>query len=110
MKNTVLFSSSELTAESFRELLPIFFEEVKDDFILLRNAFLNKNTAEALRLSHKIKGCASSYAATLINEKALSLQLALTAESATAILEVIQELEEAINRSYQFAQEKFQIE
>lgn len=109
MNHKELFAPSELSSESYKELLPYFFEELKEDFLLITKAFEDKNFIEIKRLAHKIKGCASSYSATFIAENAWQLENTLIINSTNNLEHRIDALNEAIDLSFNFAKKQFKL-
>ncbi len=107
MEKPVLFLKSELSAESFKELLPDFFLEVREDFSFIKTAATTKSIVEVRKKAHKIKGSAASYSAVFIAEKARILQESVDQEKYTDLNKLILELEKAIELSYQYAKEVF---
>jgi|GEM_PF-6114466 len=109
MKDLPVFASTELTDESFKELLPHFFKEVMDDFELLSDAFLVNNLNEVWRLAHKINGSALSYEAIRMSSKVAELQECSKINDSIKLGEQMDQLKEVIDLSYEYAKQYFQI-
>jgi len=107
MINNDIFTKSELSQTAYREILPIFFNEVKEDFFLITEALKVQNNQKILTLTHKIKGSAFSYCAVAIANKAIELELK-TMKNETIGTEVKQ-LGNAIEISLDFAKENFNL-
>jgi HPt (histidine-containing phosphotransfer) domain-containing protein len=110
MNQIQIFSPSELSKESFKELLPDFFEEFNTDYKLLNEAFESNNAKILVGLAHKMKGTAASYSAVLIFNKAKILQEAIEREDTSHLTSKINDLGIAIQKSYNYAQHNFGIE
>lgn len=112
MEDVVIFLPGELSETSFRQLLPDFFEEIKEDFGLLKCAAKENNLEEMLGLVHKIKGSAASYAATHMLEKAIILEQKMgdtNTLNAIEFNEQIHDMGESIEKSYEYAKVHFKI-
>lgn len=109
MSEIPFFTSTELTKESFQELLPFFFEEMAEDSQVLKKYFLQKKYGEVRQLAHKIKGGASSYSAVAISEAARYLQEYMDAGKVEELETAILKLETSITDSLAFAKKEFSI-
>lgn len=109
MNDISIFTSTELSANSFKELLPEFFEELYEDFEILELSVDKEDFSEIKRLAHKIKGSAASFAAQLISEKARMLQQSVNNKEIATTRVLFSELKECIALSYEYAKEKFEI-
>lgn len=106
---TSVFTDTELTVDSYKALLPSFFEEIIADFEGLKAAFETNDPKGMKELAHKIKGTAASYSARLIHEKARLLQMELDSEHKTKLKNLVEALGVAIARSYEYARVEFGI-
>ena len=101
----IFFSKTELSTESFKELLPIFFEEIFEDYSILKDEFVRGNLSEVRRFSHKIKGTASSYSAILLFSAAIELQKSLDSKRIDNLEAQIEYVGDVLNQTYDFAKE-----
>ena len=103
MENIQVFSPTELSADSFKQLLPIFFEEITIDYQLLKEAFKAKNYDQMSRLVHKMKGSTASYSAALLLNKVKLLQDTIHSKNTDKLHNLLNELEKSIKYSYDYA-------
>jgi HPt (histidine-containing phosphotransfer) domain-containing protein len=103
METSEYFGISQLSSQSFKELLPIFFNEIENDFKSLEESNKKGDELEIRQLAHKIKGTAATYSAKLIFEAAKNLQEALENNYTSDIASQIGELELAIESTNRYA-------
>ena len=108
METGTIFLPTELPMESFKELLSEFFEEIEEDFELMRLIDLKNGEAEIRKFAHKIKGSASCYGAVLITEKAKILEESINANLIENIEQCISEVGESIRQSHEYAKLNFE--
>jgi HPt (histidine-containing phosphotransfer) domain-containing protein len=101
------FGSTELKKETFRKILPYFFQELEEDLILIKQAQQEKKTQAIRLIAHKIKGTSINYSAIFINEKAINIIEQIDKENLGNLQNLIAELEAAIHQSQHFALDKF---
>lgn len=107
--NKPIFNSSELTEESFKKLLPFFFEEVIKDFEKMKLAFSSKEELELKQLAHKISGSALSYSAQLISARARIIENSVNLNRVDELEVEMIRLGQSISYSHWYAQEEFNI-
>ncbi len=103
MGNATIFLPIEISMESFQVLLPDFFEEIEEDFELMRLVDLNNGETEIQKIAHKIKGSAATYGAVLIAEKAKILEECIIANLKGNIERCVNEVGESIRLSHDYA-------
>lgn len=104
-----LFTETELSAESYQELLPDFFKEIIADFASIKLAQKQNNLQIIRQFAHKIKGSAACYNASLISEKAKITQDSIDHSSQADLIQIIDQLGDSIIQSHEYARQNFKI-
>lgn len=94
---------------SFKKLLPDFFDELRNDFLSLKEASDNKELKKIGMLAHKIKGTSASYRAPAISQHALEVMEHLYAENPDLLHSSIDHLTASIEELIQYANRKYHI-
>lgn len=108
--NENIFGEIPIRLDSFKKLLPDFFEEIQDDFNLLKQHFQQKDLTQIRLIAHKIKGSAASYSALLINTAAFHIQECIDLKQNDQLKEFVDALEQSIETSLQFAKEELDVD
>jgi len=109
MTNSSIFSETEISLESFKDLLPFFFEEISADFKVLKQLDIFKDIEEIRSLAHKLKGSSTCYAATLMSASAKALQEYVETDNTEETEKLIKKFEKAMHITHDYAKEHFNI-
>jgi HPt (histidine-containing phosphotransfer) domain-containing protein len=109
MTNPSIFSKTEISLESLKDLLPFFFEEIWEDFKVLKQLDTFKDIEEIRSLAHKLKGSSACYAANLMSANAKALQDYVESNNTEQTEKLINEFEKSIQITQEYAKEHFNI-
>ncbi|MFT6137528.1 MAG: HPt (histidine-containing phosphotransfer) domain-containing protein [Vicingaceae bacterium] len=109
MTNPPIFSKTEISLESFKDLLPFFFEEIREDLKVLKQLDTFKDIEEIRSLAHKLKGSSACYAANLMSASAKALQDYVESNNTEQTEKLIKEFEKAMHITHDYAKEYFNI-
>jgi len=109
MKNSKILSKTEISLESFKKLLPFFFEEIMEDFKVLEQLDTSKDIKEIRSLAHKLKGSSACYAAILMSAKAKAILEYVESNKTEETAKLIKEFKKAIKITHEYAIEHFNI-
>jgi PAS domain S-box-containing protein len=83
--------------EFFKELVELFIQDTPKQFVLLKNAYENKDADKIRQLAHTIKGSAGNFGASSLQKIALSLEQA----AQTGNLSKIEHLVDAVEMEFE---------
>jgi HPt (histidine-containing phosphotransfer) domain-containing protein len=83
--------------EFFKELVELFIQDTPKQFVLLKNAYDNKDADKIRQLAHTIKGSAGNFGASSLQKVALSLEQA----AQTGNLSKIEHLVDAVEMEFE---------
>lgn len=109
MEDNPYFVPCELSPELLKDLLPVFFEEVRADYEVLLQFLDQKDHHPMSQGVHKIKGTALSYGAQGIHQAAIALEEALKSNKTNELEQLINALNFSIKEAYHYAKSHLMI-
>ena len=109
MKKEPVLLPVGINEEAYKKLLPVFLNEIREEFQMLEEKFLLLERKAVKQIAHKIKGASVSYGANKVAREAFAIELGAINESENTTRKRMDRLKDCITEVISHAEDHYHV-